>query len=377
MSPLAIVVAAIFLTLYIARLIYAFRFNGSIVFRRRKEKISNQQRVQPVSILITARNEEAALEHILPQLLKLNSVPYEVVAVDDYSQDNTYTILGSLKQKNNHLRISALNQETRFSTKLAQNLAMKSAKNKWVLVFPVDADLVNSQWLETIVQTTSLSDRDVMVGYSAPKKAPGFYNRMCRLENFFLQRKSAGYISNGIPFVYFEENVAFVKDNYFDMGGYGHKIREHYANLELMINSFMKKKNTELLFNSHARIERNMETKRQNYYELLQRSFKIEKHLAAWKRIFMRFDEATALLFIPTAALFLLVNWGLWPVLSALIFIKIIVDLALTKICLNRLNESKLFISSLVYGLIAPYFRLIYRLYFNRVTRRASWRNKT
>jgi len=46
------------------------------------------------------------------------------------------------------------------------------------------------------------------------------------------------------------------------------------------------------------------------------------------------------------------------------------------KYALNRLNERKIFIPSLVYDLIVPYFKLFYRWYFNNRSQKQKWKVK-
>jgi hypothetical protein len=59
-----------------------------------------------------------------------------------------------------------------------------------------------------------------------------------------------------------------------------------------------------------------------------------------------------------------------------LVGIKFIAHLFIIKITQNRLNERKIFISSLVYDLLIPYFKYFYRWYFNYRSRKNKWRSK-
>ncbi len=58
-----------------------------------------------VSILIAARNEAAKLPQSLPTVLAQDYPRYEVVVVDDRSQDATRLILDDLAQKHKHLKV--------------------------------------------------------------------------------------------------------------------------------------------------------------------------------------------------------------------------------------------------------------------------------
>lgn len=376
LTPGEWVLIGTFLFLFLVRIFYLLFFTGRLVFKKQKTVISNEKPMQPVSVLLTVRNEEENLNRILPQLLTINTLQYEVIAVDDYSLDNTYSVLGSFRQKYSHFKISSLNEETRFSAKLAQNIALKAAQNEWVLLLPVDAQEVSREWIGSFAVNTTTHNRKVMVGYAGITATPGWYNLLCRIENFEQQIKSAGFIANGVPFVYFEENVAFRKKEYFDIGGYGQKTKEPYANLELIINQFITKKNTVLLFNPNACLKRTIPTERDDYFNLLQRSYRIERYLPSWKRFAIGFETLTQLLYLPFLVVALVVLFDLWPLIAGLAVLKIIAQIIMIKIVQNHLNERKIFIPSLVYGVFIPYFKQFYRWYFSRTSRNNKWKIK-
>ena len=59
-----------------------------------------------VSIIIPIRNEELVLEKIVGQLEnKLRNMPYEIVFVNDFSEDNTFSILEKLLENKNHFKL--------------------------------------------------------------------------------------------------------------------------------------------------------------------------------------------------------------------------------------------------------------------------------
>ena len=179
-----------------------------------------------------------------------------------------------------------------------------------------------------------------------------------------------------MPFVYSEENVAFQKKNYFEIGGHAHKISEPYANLELLINFFIRKEKTSILFGWETAIKKTEDLIWNDYLDILKKSLRIEKHLSASKKAVLVFDEITKLLFLPFTILIIILLIDLWPVFTLLLFIMFAARLFIIKIALNRLKESKIFISSLLYDLAVPYFKLFYRWYFNNSRQKQKWKVK-
>ncbi len=368
-----LVLLTVFGVLFLWRLLYQFLFTGRVLFKRKRK--ADDAEHHPFSLLVTVRNEEDKLKKNLPKILAINSVDFEMVVVDDFSQDNSYLVLGLLRDRYKRLTISTLNQETRFSVKLALNIGIKATKNEWVVNVPVSTIRPTPGWLAQISEAI-VPDKNMVVGYSTVAAEKGYYNRLTRIENFYSFIKSTGYILNGISLVYSEDNVAFKKEKYFEIGGFGHKMNEPYANLELLFNLFIRKKTTTVLFNKTSSIRKSEQTGRTEFFELLKKNIRIEKHLPVSKKLFLFLDEAGKLLFIPLATVIFIALPELWIPVSVLLGFKLLANLIIIKISQNRLNERKIFISSLVYELIMPYYKLFFRWHFNRRSRKNRWRSK-
>ncbi len=373
LALLELVLLTIFGVLFLTRSLYLFLFTGRVLFKKNIK--NNDIGGKPLSLILAVRNEEDNLKNNLPKILSLDNVDFEMVVVDDFSQDNSYLVLGLLKDRYKRLTISMLNQETKFSVKLAQNIAIKASKNQWVLNIPVSLSEVADEWLDNISGATD-EEKNVIIGYSTFARSKGFFNSLIRIENYFLHLKSTGYILNRIPFVYSDENVAFKKEKYFEIGGYRQKVTEFYANLELIINSFIKKKTTTVLFNKESSIRKAEIVKRVDYFELLKKSIRIESHLSVSKRVILFLDELGKLLFLPTAVFVIVLLPELWIVFASLLGFISATYLFIIKITQNRLNERKIFIPSLMYSLLIPYFKMFYRWYFKRQSKKNRWKNR-
>ncbi|HSO86631.1 MAG TPA: glycosyltransferase [Draconibacterium sp.] len=366
-----LVLALIFAALFIIRLMFLFLFTGRILFQKKLK----QTAATPVSLIYTVRNEGPRLKNNLPPVLSINDVDLEVIVVDDFSQDNSFQVLGMLRGRSDRLKVSTLHQETRFSTKMAQNLALKAAGYEWILTVPISYENASSEWISGISNALD-NNKTVVVSYCSAQNSGGFINRIYRIESFLSFTKSVGYILNNFPFIYSEENVAFQKKKYFEIGGHGLKISEPYANLELLINFFIRKKTTTILFQSDTAIKKTEDLIWNDYLDILKKSLRIEKHLSGSKKAVLGFDEFTKILFPPVTIVVIILLIELWPLYSGLLFILLTSRLFIIKIAQNRLNERKIFLSSLAYDLIVPYFKFFYRWYFNNRSQKQKWKVK-
>ena len=358
-------------TVFLLKMIFLFLFTGRGLFRKQKAGKGNQ----PVSLILTLRNEEENLGTYLPAVLETLPRECEVVAVDDFSQDGSLTVLGMMKEKYKNLRLSALSQETRYSEKLAQNIALKAAQNEWVLVIPPSVAEAGSRWINSVSSRLN-GKKEIVVNYSNLNPANGFFHILYRAECFWQQVRSFGFIMNGLPYVNFEENVAFRKENYFRSGGFGKKVKEPYANLELLINSFMKRRNTEIHFSRDAALRKKMPVGRHTFFELIQKEIRIRKFLPFFRRFILFIESLLHLLYLPLFVLAFFVLTEFWPVWLALLVIHLTAFSFIIKILLNRLNERNLFLSSFMVGLMMPWFKFFYQGYFIRNSRRQKWKSK-
>ncbi len=374
LSTVQISLMGVFALMLIMRLVYLFMFTASVVFMNKSQNLNGGR--NNISLIITLRNEEENIRKNLPQLLDLERDDFEVVVVDDYSQDNSLSVLGLFKQRYRHLKFSTLSQETRYSVKLAQNLALKSASNSWVLVTPVTVSGLNESWLESFLEKIETAQSNLVLGYSNLQEASGFYQILYRLENFFQQLKSYGFIRRGVPFVYNEENVAFKKEEYFAIGGFGKKMNETYANLELILNTFIRKRNTALNFSLESKLCKQEKATRESYVELLKKSYRIEKHLPYRKRMVLAVVNAVQIVFPFIVAATLVCCYSLWPLIIIALSVFVVAWMLIIKTTLNRLNERKIFIPSLVYGLLLPYLRLTLRWQFKRQYAKQKWKHR-
>ena len=238
LTTIQLVVLVVAALLWLLRFLYLLFFPLRVLVKTKAKPVTTEK--APLSVLMVVRNEEENCRETLPRLLNLENPDMEVVVVDDYSQDNTLSVLGLLKQRYQRIKLSSLSQETRYSEKLAQNIALKSAEKDWVLLYPVSAQTPTQDWLNEMDKATA-DPVLVKLAYTTVAANNNRFNKFYRIENFFQQVRSASYSLNGLAFVYNEENVAFKRAEYFKLGGFGTKVQEPHANLELVINRFIRK----------------------------------------------------------------------------------------------------------------------------------------
>ena len=125
-------------------------------------------KINKISVIIAARNEEKHLPHLLDSLIsqKYSKENYEIIVVDDRSVDNTAEIVREYKSKNNNITLLQVENESKhlLGKKGALDIGIRAAKHN-ILAF-TDADCIPTHnWLEQI-NSHFTDDTDIVAGYS-------------------------------------------------------------------------------------------------------------------------------------------------------------------------------------------------------------------
>lgn len=132
-----------------------------------KKSPALQKKVEGVSIIITSRNCGEFLERNLEAFLTQDYDDYEVIVVDECSDDRTTKILESFQEKYSHLKCTKIPFETKFrnTKKIAINIGVLSASNDILLFSEITAYPVSKDWVR-IMQEQFDEDTVGVVGYS-------------------------------------------------------------------------------------------------------------------------------------------------------------------------------------------------------------------
>ncbi len=136
-TPCALITILVFMTLYSAYMQIAFKHR---VRKQRKNPVEKNYNYTPyVSILIPAHNEEDVIEKTIENISKIEYPKYEIIVIDDRSDDKTAQVLESICEKYKNLKYFSRTKEAFPGKSAVLNDAMKIAKGDAILVFDADA----------------------------------------------------------------------------------------------------------------------------------------------------------------------------------------------------------------------------------------------
>ena len=166
-----------------------------------------------ISVLIPCRNEQENLPNILNDLAAQHYPKnlFEIIIIDDNSDDDTYNVAVSLSLIRN-LRII---KNCGHGKKDAISSGIAAAKGD--LILTTDADCrIGCEWLNTIVSFSDSTKADLIVCPVSIVPKKGFWGRFCELEFLSLQGITAGSILIGNGVMCNGANLAFSKQAWID-----------------------------------------------------------------------------------------------------------------------------------------------------------------
>lgn len=354
---------------FIIQIYYLLRYYLKLALH--KDNSSNQDSNQ-VTIIIPVRNEEDRIREILDKFTQQQFDNYRLLVINEYSEDNTLEILNVLAETNPKLKVTSLSQETMFSEKQVINIGLKGASSPWIVLLTSFSGTINPEWLVKL-NSIIASETDLVIAYTNVERTKGFRNLICRLERFNQFMVSGAWTLAGKPFVFYENNILFKKTMYFDTLGFRYKLNRNFANLELIFNENLKKGRVKLTTNPDLAVREQIKDDRGDHIKLLKKGVQIRQCLSWSKKISLFLDDLTKILLPTLTSAIIIIHPEYWMILLTLPVFIILLLAIIVKMLLNRLNERKIFLSSLVYILIKPIINWWFFWSTYLIHRRSRW----
>ena len=223
---------------------------------RRMRKTRNKEQepansglpVQGVSVVICAHNESDNLSHYIQAILSQDYPKYEVIVVDDGSEDDTRAVLESYMIHDSRLRMTFVPYGARVGStkKLALTLAAKAAQYDLLLLTDADCVPESKHWISEMVKGFGHGQtaKDIVLGFGAYFYEPGHVNRLVRYDTLFNGLHYLGAALCGHPYMGVGRNLAYRKALFFESGGFTRLMTNRAGDDDLFVNHVATRSNT-------------------------------------------------------------------------------------------------------------------------------------
>jgi glycosyltransferase involved in cell wall biosynthesis len=330
---------------------------------------------QPVSVIICARNEAENLDKFLPFILEQKYPDYEVIVVNDCSEDNTYDILGKYLLKYPHLNVSTINKDPKFThnKKLAQFIGIKAAKNELLLFTDADCRPESDKWLESMMRHFEAKTTFVL-GYGGYFREKGLLNSFIRYDSMTIALQYIGMAIRGIPYMGVGRNLAYRRSLFFANKGYGAHNQLASGDDDLIVNGNATAENTKVEFSLNAHTRSVPAATVTEYIKQKRRHFTTAPHYRFKHKLLLILEPASRLLFYSTFII-LLSCLFLWPYVLVIFGLRLIIQLVTLALAARRLNEQGMVAVSLFFDILSPLiFSTLYITKTGKKQGRSRWR---
>ncbi|GGC19521.1 glycosyl transferase family 2 [Parapedobacter defluvii] len=209
----------------------------------------------PLSVIICARNEEENLRRNLPHILAQDYPAFEVILVNDFSEDETKWLLRDLCAQSPYLKVVEIAEHVRLKhgKKFAVTLGIKAAQYEHMVFTDADCIPQSDQWLKHMGSSFD-GGEEIVLGYSPYLKKPGFLNALIRFETFHTAMSYLSYALRKNAYMGVGRNLAYTKSLFFRGKGFAAHMHIASGDDDLFVNQNATPHNTVICIHPEAQV---------------------------------------------------------------------------------------------------------------------------
>jgi cellulose synthase/poly-beta-1,6-N-acetylglucosamine synthase-like glycosyltransferase len=317
---------------------------------------------EPVSVIICARNEAENLRNFLPSILEQDYPSYEVIVVNDCSEDSSYDVLGEFLLQYPNLRVSTIAKDPKFThyKKFAQFIGIKAATNELLIFTDADCQPESDKWLLKMAENFD-SKTAVVLGYGGYLNEKGILNKYIRFDSMFIAVQYFGMAIRGIPYMGVGRNLAYRRSVFFRNKGFGTHNHIISGDDDLFVNSIASGSNTKVEFRAGSHTRSVPSSTFSEFIKQKQRHFSTAKYYKTVHQLLLLLEPTTRILFYVTFVISIS-SLYLWPYTVSIFCLRLIGQVTILNLVQKKFNERGLLILSLIFDIFSPLINSI--IYF-------------
>jgi len=236
-----------FIAIVIIQLFYYLGIFGKFAFA--KPQNSTPKNIS-VSVIVCAKNEEENVKKFIPLLAAQNYPDFEIVLIDDASSDETLEVFEEFEKQYPNIRLVKVQNNEAFwgNKKYALTLGIKASKKDYLLFTDADCYPTSKDWI-TAMTSQFTTDKTIVLGYGGYEKIDrSLLNKIIRFETVMTAVQYFSWAKAGLPYMGVGRNLAYKKDEFFNVNGFIDHIQVRSGDDDLFINQAATKENTTISY---------------------------------------------------------------------------------------------------------------------------------
>jgi poly-beta-1,6-N-acetyl-D-glucosamine synthase len=317
-------------------------------------KVNEKQSLDPVSVIICAKNEADNLRKNLPDILEQDYPEFQVIVVNDGSNDDTPIILSEMQKKYKHLYVTQIEHTHPYphAKKLAQTIGVKAARFDQLLFIDADCRPVSANWIRCM-QSNFLPKKEIVLGYGAYEKKKGMVNLFVRMDTLWIAQQYFSFAIRKIPYMGVGRNLAYRRSLFFNNKGFANQLHLQSGDDDLFVNQTASKSNVAIEMDHDSITVSEPMTTLNNWLRQKRRHLTTGLYYHALHRFLISFEIISREIFF-VGIIILLSFWKFSGYMFVLLLLRWIMHLWITKLTMKRLKEEGIWLFSLIYDLFMP-----------------------
>ncbi len=316
----------------------------------------------PVSVIVCARNECENLRQFLPKVLEQDYPDFEVIVVNDCSEDDTWLLMGELEQQYKNLRHTNIEIDRKFGhgKKLAITIGLKSAKNEYVVMTDADCYPVSNQWLANIADTYT-DQTEFVLGYGGYDRCKGLLNKLIRYDTLSIAMQYLGLARLRHPYMGVGRNISYRRSMFFERGGF----QSHYhlvsGDDDLFVNENANKTNTRIVTTKTSFTRSIPCATFSQWVKQKQRHLSTWTHYRGGTKVSLSIELLTRLLFY-AALVVACFPFGLYIEAAAAYLFRLFVQMIVYKLNMRKFDECGFLFLIPIFDIVLPVLHLAFNI---------------
>jgi len=334
---------------FLIQMIYYWGIFRKLAFYKKK---SQENQYQPISVVICAKNEYTNLKKNLQSILEQDYPDFEVVVVNDCSDDDSKYLLKTFAENYPHLNVVTILKNVNFFSgkKFALALGIRSAKHDIVLLTDADCEPKSNRWIAEM-QNNFKGKTEIVLGYSGFERKKGFLDKLVRYDAVMTAMQYLSWSLAGMTYMGVGRNLAYKKELFFKNKGFTSHYQIPSGDDDLFINQVAKKNNTAIEISIESQTFSLAKSSFAEWLKQKKRHYTTGFLYKPLHKILLGFFTISNFFFYASMTLLLVMliifcSWYNILIISALYILKVATQMIIFKKTMNKLDEKKLLLIS-------------------------------
>ena len=308
-------------------------------FSKSKPLLTPQSK-EGVSVIVCAKNEAENLRTNIPKWLAQDYHDFQLILINDASIDDTQEVIETYAKKDARITVVNVENNEAFwgSKKYALTLGIKTAIHRLLLFTDADCAPSSPQWIAFMAQSRT-AQKELVLGYGAYRKINGsLLNSLIRYETVFTALQYFGFAKWGRAYMGVGRNLAYTSQLFYEQSGFMNHMDVQSGDDDLFVNAASSYKNTALCFHKNSFTISEPKTTFASWLTQKKRHVHVAGHYKKRDQFLLGLFYFSQLFFIISATAMLLTQW-MWPLVTAIIVARYLINWIVVGKLATKLNE--------------------------------------